>query len=140
MTFSPLTRTGVIAAIVIGAAATLPAWAQYRDQYKPTPLEIARLPKYCQGQFKRELAKLPGYSITPGCGWTNHLCPGLVLLNRAADVSMARPARQYALSQVDGELAYTRQHMTRACPMGQVLAQELASAEFRMKILQMSLK
>lgn len=121
--------------LALCALTALPALA-YRNQWAPTPLEIAKLPKYCQGQFVPALAKQPGYAFPPACGWVNHLCPGMVLLNRAQDLSLPRKDRVYALSQVEGELAYTRQHMTPTCP----LAPDLAAAEFKLKILRISVK
>ena len=131
------TATAVTTAFLFVLALVSPQAARaYRDQWRPTALEIAKLPKYCQGQFMPALAKQPGYAFPPACGWVNHLCPGMVLLNRAQDLSLPRKDRQYALSQVDGELAYTRLHMTPTC----LLAPDLRAAEFKLKILQISLK
>lgn len=122
---------GVIALVVLPNAN-----AQYRDQWNPTILELRQLPTYCQGQFRPDLAKQPGYSFPPNCGWVNHLCPGLVLLNRASDVSRHKPDRIYALSQVRGELAYTRKHITPNCPLND----DLAAAEMRERFLKSTLK
>jgi hypothetical protein len=121
---------------MLALAALGNAHAQYRSQWDPTILEIRQLPTYCQGQFRPELAKQPGFSLPPNCGWVNHFCPGLVLLNRASDASRSKKDRSYALSQVRGELAYTRKHITPNCP----LADDLAAAEMRERFLKSTLK
>jgi hypothetical protein len=115
----------------------LPGQAQQLDGgWKPTPLELARLPKYCQGQLSPELAGRPGYSIT-GCGkYFNHYCPGLVALSRAENIAAPKKDRQYNKGRAHGHLKYTRDHVPPTCP----LLRELALAESRLRVLDFTLK
>ncbi|MFN0316541.1 MAG: hypothetical protein ACKVQA_16080 [Burkholderiales bacterium] len=91
----------------------LGAQAAFADgtQYKPTALEITKLPKFCWGQFNPSFkGKGPTYDIyqMPNCEiGINHFCPGIVALNRAKGAVANRERRSYWLSVADGEFQYT---------------------------------
>jgi hypothetical protein len=125
------------------AAATLmvlalPGHTQPLDGgWKPTPLELARLPKYCQAQLSPELAKLPGYNTIGGCGGHfNHYCPALVALSRAENLLAPKKDRKYNQVRARAHLKYTRDHVPPTCP----LMRELELAESRMRMLDFTLK
>jgi hypothetical protein len=116
----------------------LPGNAQPLDGgWKPTPLELARLPKYCQAQLSPEHAKLPGYNTIGGCGgYFNHYCPALVALSRAENLLAPKKDRKYNQVRARAHLKYTRDHVPPTCP----LMRELEFAESRMRMLDITLK
>jgi hypothetical protein len=136
MVSSTFTWPRLAAALAIAAASALPALAKYNNGFDPDPREVARLPKFCQGQYVPSLAKQPGYNIE-GCGASNHFCPSLVLLNRAEDFTLSKQVRQYAMQQAGDNLAYTRGHMT---PQTCWLWPHQSAAEARFKLLKIMLK
>lgn len=114
-----------------------PAFAEgYRDQWHPTQLEVAKLPQYCHGQYIPELKGKPGFRID-NCGtYMNHFCPGLVMLNRAADLSKPKPQRREILREAKTEVVYTRSFLPANCP----IEPDIRAAESRLKLLEMMLK
>jgi hypothetical protein len=136
MVSSTFTWSRLAAALAIAAASALPALAKYNNGFDPDAREVARLPKFCQGQYVPSLRNAPGYTIT-GCGvYANHFCPALVLLNRAEDVTVPRQERQYALKQAGDNLAYSRNHLPSTC----WLMPNLSASEARFKLLTIMLK
>jgi hypothetical protein len=115
----------------------LPGYTQQLDGgWKPTPLELSQLPKYCQGQFKKELAQQPGYSIIGCGGHFGHFCPALVALKRAENVTAPMKDRQYNRGRASKHLKYTRDSVPATCP----LLRELTQAESRLRLLELTLK
>jgi hypothetical protein len=105
--------------------------------WKPNALEIAQLPQYCQGQFRSELRKFPGYTLPQGCGvWINHFCPAIVALNRASQIGAPMKFRVYSLQAAGDHLRYTRGNLQPGCP----LAKDLEALEFRERMLKITIK
>lgn len=105
--------------------------------WKPNALEVDQLPKYCQGHFRSELSKIPGYMLPQGCGvWINHFCPAIVALNRASQVSNPMKFRTYSLRAASDHLRYTRGNLQPGCP----LRKDLEALEFRERMLKITLK
>ena len=123
-------------ALMVAAMLALPASAKYNNGFDPDPAEVAKLPKFCQGQYIASLANRPGYHIE-GCAASNHFCPSLVLLNRAANFTLSKQERQYAIQQAGDNLGYTRGHMT---PPSCWLWPQQNFAESRYKLLKSMLK
>lgn len=118
-----------LAFVTMGLAAS--AHAQIDGGWKPTALEVAQLPKYCQGGFRPDLAAQPGYSLPQGCGvWINHFCPAIVALNRASNLAAPMKDRVYSLKSANGHLAYTRSHLLPTCPLTNELSLLERQAEF----------
>lgn len=136
MDLSMFTRPRWASALAAIAVLALPASAKYNNGFDPDPAEVAKLPKFCQGQYIASLANQPGYT-TQGCGFSNHLCPSLVLLNRASDFTLSKYERKYALRQAGDNLGYTRSHMT---PSTCRLWPQQNFAESRYKLLKTMLK
>jgi len=97
----------------------LPDAAAQRYAPGSTAAERLQLPKYCWSLYIDEkLAKDPQYTIPPSCGiGMNHLCPGLLLLNRAGKASDPPNVRRSNAGNALGELGYTRKAMTKDCPL-----------------------
>ena len=126
-TMSNLTRA--LAFVTLGLASA--ADAQIDGGWKPNALEVAQLPKYCQGSFRPDLAGQPGYSLPQGCGvWINHFCPAIVALNRAGNLTAPMKDRVYSLQSAGGHLAYTRSHLLPTCPLTGELSLLERQAEF----------
>lgn len=111
--------------LILGAVASLLALsmvdavrAEAKYAGKTSALEIAMLPKYCYAQYVDDrLGGDPQYSIH-GCGQgMNHLCPGLVLLNRAQKVSRPKSERREDLRMAKENLSYTIARMTPECSL-----------------------
>lgn len=132
-TMSHLTRALAAATLALASA----AHAQIDGGWKPNALEVAQLPTYCQGQFRPDLARQPGYSLPPGCGvWINHFCPAIVALNRAGNVAAPMKDRAYSLRNARDHLSYTRKHLQPTCP----LKGELSLLERRAEVLGIMVK
>jgi len=133
MTTGFLTRARSLFAVctlaLVGAAAT----AGPRSDFHPNALELVRLPKYCQGQFRPEMAKDAAYRM-PACGGRfNHFCPALVSLNRVEFPFGTDAPRDFHLKNAAGHLKYTTDAMPVSCP----LSGAVRAAETRLRILQM---
>lgn len=126
------------ATIVVGLILGLHACNIFADEangWSPDALELSVLPKYCKMQF---LNPAPP-QVTPMslCGiYMNHLCPGMVLVNRASKLSIPKHLRKRIAKMARGELDYTKQHMNPSCP----LASDLAVNDARLRNLEMFLK
>lgn len=128
--------TPLVAMFLMGGSATAVFAEPYRDQWHPTTLEIARLPRYCQGQFIPGLKGKPGFRID-GCGtYMNHFCPGLVLINRASDSSRPKSQRREVVREARVEIDYTRGFLPKNCP----IEAEISAAEARVRFLEMTVK
>jgi hypothetical protein len=111
------------------------AWANPNPDI-PTPMEVLRLPKYCQGQFIDNVKNIPGYKIG-NCGvFMNHYCYGLNFLNRASDFSASKGARQWNANRARTDIAYTKDHMTATCP----IAGDVRAAEMRLRTIEKFVK
>jgi len=108
----------------------------YRNQWSPTMLEISQLPRFCRGQFIPEERKVWLATIAPCGTYMNHFCPGLVLINRAANASKSKVERREDLRMARGEIEYTRNFLKQPCP----IEDEIQGAESRIKVLQIFLK
>lgn len=106
--------------------------------WNPTPMEMVKLPQYCWAQFNAEY-KAQGIptpdDLCPGAGM-NHLCPGLVQLNRAATATYDRQFRRRVAGQARVELDYTLKRLRPGCR----IAQEVHAADGRLKALELLLK
>lgn len=105
--------------------------------WSPSILEISQMPEYCQKQFlsKHDAAVLN--NLFPGCGgYMNHFCPGLILINRAANPSIARLERGRIARQARNEISYTTQRLPPTCSIGG----DIAAADARLRMLEMTLK
>ena len=111
------------------------AFADEANGWSPDALELRVLPKYCQAQF----LNLAPPQVTPMslCGiYANHLCPGMVLVNRASKFSIPKHLRQRIAKMARGEIAYTKKHINPRCP----LTPDLAVTDARLRNLEISLK
>lgn len=125
--FAPALMAGMFSLTSLGAVAGA------RSDFDPTPLEFAKLPKYCQGQFRPELTKDPAYRM-PACGGRfNHFCPALVSLIRVEFPHGSDAPRHYHLKSATGHLKYTTDAMPASCP----LAADVRAAETRLRLLTM---
>ena len=123
------------AAIMTGATAQKPV-VDLANGWGPSALEISRTPSYCQKQF---LSKHDAKVMNPlfaGCDSMNHLCPGLILLNRAADVTIAKQERRRILHAGKGDIEYSMRRLTKSC----VVYADVMAANQRVKLLEMLLK
>lgn len=113
-----------------------PAVAQLGSQWRPPLLEALQLPEYCHGQFIPEFASVPSKNM-PACGGRmNHLCPGLVLLNRASNPSLPKSVRRDMLTAARGDFEYSLSAITPTCPiLGEVKAAH-QRAQLMLTILQ----
>jgi hypothetical protein len=119
---------------VAGAALPQP---KLPSAWNPAATEIVRLPQYCWAQFN------PAYKsqgiATPMdlCGvGMNHLCPGLVQINRATTATYDKQVRKGALGQARIEISYTMERTSPTCS----IAQDVRAADARIKALQQILK
>lgn len=99
----------------------------------PTQLEIQELPKYCHGQFIKELSNVPGMTISGCGGGMNHFCPALVITNRLMkNLSAPKNERQAKVTEALGEIDYTTKRMTPDCP----IRGDVAAVETRLRMYQ----
>lgn len=109
----------------------------YRDQWHPTIMEISRLPNYCHGQFRPELRGTPGYKIVNCGNYYNHFCPGLVMLNRASDLTKPKAVRRDILREARLEIGYIRGFpLPQNCP----ILPDIEAAEARLRMQEMLAK
>jgi hypothetical protein len=140
MTRSNSPKRHLLAIFVAALLATsLTAWAQsnFASAWRPTAVEIIKLPKYCWPQFNPSYKSQGMASPVELCGvGMNHLCPGLVQINRAANPAYAKQDRKGALGQARIEIDYTLQRTSATCS----IAQDVYAADSRIKALQQFLK
>ena len=110
---SQLKAATIFGGIVLGIFAVAVAQASERNHWNPTVVEVIKLPKYCWGQFQKEYEEVPGYKVTACSVYANHVCPGLVALNRAATPSSDISRRRQYLEQADREFQYSITHIKR---------------------------
>lgn len=127
---------GIVMVVALGAA--LLAADSRASGWKPTAVEVAKLPQYCWGQFNPELSNHPDFPTTTRlCGpGMNHFCPGLVLLNRAQSAVLERAARRDALTHAKMEIDYTLKRTPDSCP----LRADVDAAVQRVRILEKVLR
>lgn len=116
-----------------------PVAAQQRlpSPWTPGPLELAKLPAYCIAQFHPDRKPAGARSPVEMCGvYMNHLCPGLVQINRAANTAYDRSTRKQSLEQARVEINYTLARVKPDCS----IAQDVYAAEGRLKALQYVVK
>jgi len=123
-------------AVLCCTAGGVVAAEPFRDQWHPTMLEIYQLPNFCRGQYIPEERNVWLAHISSCGNFMNHLCPGLVLINRAANTSRSKGERKEDLRMARGEIEYTRSNMKQPCPV----EAEVQGAESRIKVLQIFLK
>lgn len=87
--------------------------------WHPTPADKVKLPQYCWSQYDSGAAKKTGIQPpTAICGvYTNHLCPGLVLLNRAKDLNRPMAMRKEYAKGALNELQYNAKWMKPDCKL-----------------------
>ena len=113
-------------------ALTTPALAveDLGNGWGPSPLEIAQLPSYCHEQFiNKDTGAM--YKEFSGCNGIHHMCPGLVLINRAANPAIPRPERQRILRQSKNEIGYVSTRLTPSCTAAPVVQ----AAESRIRVM-----
>ncbi len=126
------------AVILIGLTLGIHAGDAFADEangWSPDALELRVLPRYCQAQF----LNLAPPQVTPMslCGnYANHLCPGMVLVNRASKLSIPKHLRKRIAKMARGEIDYTKKYINPSCP----LASDLAVTDARLRNLEIFLK
>ena len=81
------------------AAAVQAQRVDLANGWGPSPLEIGKLPEYCQRWFLEK--KLP-----PNCDGVHHLCAGKVLIFRTMNLSIPKRERQRIIGQAKTEVDY----------------------------------
>jgi hypothetical protein len=102
----------------------------------PSPLEISQTPEYCQKQFLSKHNGAVMETLFKNCPRMNHLCPGLVLLNRAMNMSIPKAERQRILRMGKGDIAYSMSQAGPACNVWN----DVKAAEQKVKMLEVLLK
>lgn len=106
--------------------------ADLGNGWEPTALELLQVPKYCQQQF---LSKHDGKVMSKlfsGCSRVNHLCPGLILINRAEKHSIPKGERKRILRQAKNEIDYSSSQLTNNCNV----KADIESAQMRIRFLE----
>lgn len=100
-------RKLAVAALSICVLAQLPS-TLYATEYQAPASDVMRLPKFCWGQYNSKL-KGPKYNIERAtCGvYTNHYCPGLIMLNQSLDFRLKPGARRQLIQRARGAFEYT---------------------------------
>jgi hypothetical protein len=91
---------------VVAAGASLHTQAaDLANGWSPGPLEVAKLPEYCQTWFNKRLTP-------PNCDGVHHLCAGKVLINRTMDYSIPKRERQriFRMAKQEVDYIFTRQN------------------------------
>jgi hypothetical protein len=137
MSLIPKSRfTPAVALLGVTVLSTAPAVAQQvalPSAWQPAAQEVARLPTYCRAQFYPDSADSSLKSPVQICGvYMNHLCPGLVQINRAANATYSTQTRKEALAQARIEINYTLRQLSPSCP----LTPDVQAADGRLKLLQ----
>jgi hypothetical protein len=116
------------------ARATTPNLPSY---WEPKETELVSVPRYCWAQLSPAGRKsgLPTAMDLCGTGM-NHLCPGLIGINRAANPTYDRAYRRGILKQARIEIDYTKARMQSTCP----LLPDLQAAEIRIRTLEQLLR
>jgi hypothetical protein len=134
--------TALLRALIIALLAALPGHGRAADPklpsyWAPKETELASVPRYCWAQLSPEGRKsgLPTAMDLCGVGM-NHLCPGLIGINRAANPTYDRAYRRGILKQARIEIDYTKQRMQPTCP----LFQDLQTADIRIRTLEQLLR
>lgn len=120
---------------VFSSANTALAVEDLGNGWGPQPLEIAQLPAYCHKQF---LTNDTGaiYKEFSGCDGIHHMCPGLVLINRAGNIAIPKGERKRILNQAKNEIGYVATRLMPSCTATPVVR----AAESRIRILETFLK
>ena len=124
--------------VIVGAlVATLPALARddLGNGWAPSPLEIAQSPTYCHKQLINRDAKAI-YEEFTGCEGIHHMCPGLILIDRAGNPSIPKIERRRILDQAKNEIGYVSTRLKPTCTAAPVIQ----AAELRIRLLGTLLK
>lgn len=129
----------VLAALALAAfSGSVPATTPKLPSYwEPKETELVSVPRYCWAQLSPEGRKsgLPTAMHMCGTGM-NHLCPGLIAINRAANPTYDRAYRRGILRQARIEIDYTKARIPPTCP----LLPDLQGAEVRIRTLEQLLR
>ena len=131
--------TRMVRRVAIGGLALLavPAIVVPTDaiaQTRPSQLEMAQLPRYCWGQYVKELAGQPGYSIQNCGGGMNHYCSGLTYMMRANKPGIPRAQKVDNLIHARKEIIYTLDRVTPNCP----ILGDIQLADQRLRVMETS--
>lgn len=133
-------QTRSLSLALLVSASLMPLAASYADDlgngWSPSPLEILQTPPYCQKQFNSNHNAAVMSPLFGGCERMNHFCPGIVLINRASDITIPTKERQRILKQAKIEINYSLSKLTSAC----VVYNDVKVAEQRIKLNEMFLK
>lgn len=125
-------RPGLGALVLAGLFAMLASRGAHADT--PSQVELAQLPRYCWGQYVKELAGKPGYSIQ-NCGYgMNHYCPALTVMLRANKPGISRQDKIGHLRVARKEIEYTLVRVTPNCP----ILGDVKLADQRLRIMEQS--
>jgi hypothetical protein len=128
---------GIALAALLALSTMAPAQQRLSSPWQPSAVEQLKLPRYCVAQFNSDIKAQGVATPVDLCGvWMNHLCPGLVQINRAADVGLDRSLRKEAVRQAQVEIEYTLRRMASNC----ALAPDARAAAARIRVLQTLLK
>ncbi len=103
--------------------------------WHPKPLEISRLPKYCHKQLLNDDSGSI-YKVFTGCDGIHHLCPGLILIQRAGTFSIPKGERKRILRQAKNEIGYVSVRLKSSC----TASKEVQAAESQIRFLDTVLK
>jgi len=97
-----------LCAMFIVAAAESRAVVDLANGWGPSPLEISKLPDYCQRFFVER--KFPA-----NCDGVHHLCAGKVLMLRLTNFSIPKTERQRILVHAKSEVGYMFGRQNSSC-------------------------
>lgn len=132
--YAPVLRRVVISGLALLAVPVIVAPPDAIAQTQPTQLEMAQLPRYCWGQYVKELAGQPGYSIQNCGGGMNHYCSGLTYMMRANKPGIPRAQKVDNLIHARKEIIYTMDRVTPNCP----ILGDIRLADQRLRIMEIS--
>ncbi len=125
----------VIAALASGTA--LAADPNLPSYWQPKVSELAPLPQYCWAQLGPEGSKAGMKTAMDICGvGMNHLCPGLIGINRASNPAYDKNYRRRILKQARIEIDYTKARVPPTCP----LLPDVQAADARIRTLEQLLR
>lgn len=132
-----LGRTLTALALVVFSGGVLATTPKLPSYWEPKEIELVSVPRYCWAQLSPEGRKsgLPTAMDMCGAGM-NHLCPGLIGINRAANPTYDRAYRRGILRQARIEIDYTKARIPPTCP----LLPDLQAAEIRIRTLEQVLR
>ncbi len=84
------------------------AWGKY----EAPPDIVATLPQFCWGQYLDNVPLDPRFETCGG--FTNHFCPGLVLMKKAEKEKTPMSA-YWLLKEAEGSMRYTLQYTAPEC-------------------------